>query len=433
MNLSSSVQRMSRFVFENPDVVNSVDRIINYNDEPKIYQYISQITDGRSSKKIVNSTASGVSFDRDIAFMKLLGETVERYSLGVYDSKRLVQSSYTNLVGGSKRALNPSELSLFPQFLTKHKGKIGDVPFYWVAGKSLVTNRSVLVPAQLVFTPYLHSKLEPVLRMEISTGAAAGENVLDATYRGICEVIERDSFMIHYYNKISSPRIDPLAFMNAKIFRIVSALKRYNLELCVNDITTDLGVPAVVAIVIDRTNMGPAVCVGLKAGFDMEQNVIGATEEALMVRSWVRDEYIYSKYDRKLPKIISTIEDRASYWCPSDTIPHLDFWINAKIIPFHRKIRLSWQTTYKQKVDELVSTLRLKGFEVICVDITAPKVRKYGVRVVKMIIPGLQPLHLDEKFHYLSFPRMYSAPVNMGVFSKEKNANELNSIIHPFL
>ena len=50
-----------------------------------------------------------------------------------------------------------------------------------------------------------------------------------------------------------------------------------------------------------------------------------------------------------------------------------------------------------------------------------------------MIIPQLQPLHLDEKYSYLTFPRMFSAPVNMGIFGKGKNLNELNPIPHPFL
>jgi len=74
-----------------------------------------------------------------------------------------------------------------------------------------------------------------------------------------------------------------------------------------------------------------------------------------------------------------------------------------------------------------------KEYDVIYVDITAPKIGKYGVKVVKVIIPQLQPLHLDEKYPYLSFRRLYEAPVDMGVLTRAKTFNELNKIPHPFL
>ena len=74
-----------------------------------------------------------------------------------------------------------------------------------------------------------------------------------------------------------------------------------------------------------------------------------------------------------------------------------------------------------------------KGYDVIYVDITAPEIRKYGVKVVKVIIPQLQPLHLDEKYPYLTFKRLYNAPVDMGVLGRPKVFKELNNIPHPFL
>lgn len=210
-------------------------------------------------------------------------------------------------------------------------------------------------------------------------------------------------------------------------------LKRYNLELCANDITTDIGIPAVVAIVIDRTGLGPAICVGLKAGFDINQNIIGAAEEALMVRSWIRDEYMYSKSKQISPKIISSVEERANFWCPTSTISYLDFWVNAKLRKVSYKLHKFSKGSYIEKVTELIRILGSKGYDIVCVDITAPEVQKYDVKVVKVIVPQLQPLHLDEKYPCLTFPRMFSAPLNMGFFNKNKNINDLNDIPHPFL
>lgn len=436
MKKSDSFQKMCGFVLDNASIVKSIYKTPNYNDEPQLYHYSSQFVDFRSLKVTEDSTASGTSFDKRSALLKLLGETIERYSMSAYDKQSLTYCSFNELLRRNKKALDPSELLLLPQLLknnTEKQGNVREVKFSWVTGKSLISNRNIQVPAQLVFVPYVYKKSEPMLQMQISTGAAAGETVHDAQYRGICEVIERDSFMIHYYNRISSKRIDLSLIKNEKISKLVNIFNRYNLELCLNDITTDLAIPAVAATVVDRTGKGPAICVGLKAGFDMNQNIIGATEEALMVRSWIRDEYVYSLAKQNYPKIISTVEDRANFWCPLAIISNLDFWLNAKFNTIPYKLHQLSKSSYKEKVEELIKILGAKGYDVVCVDITAPKVRNYGIKVVKMIIPGLQPLHLDEKYPYLTFERMYSAPINMGIFSKRRSLNELNNVPHPFL
>ncbi|MDD5415489.1 MAG: YcaO-like family protein [Candidatus Daviesbacteria bacterium] len=434
MNINGFFQRISRFVLNNPKIVKSFYKTPNYNDEPQLYQYSSQFIDGNSLRVSMDSIASGTSFDKNSALLKLLGETVERYSLSIYDNSKLIYRSFRELVCKNKNALNPTGLALLPQFFKENKKEaLYDIKFYWVIGKSLVTNKNILVPAQLIFVPYSHSKSEPILQTPISTGAAAGEAIYDALYRGICEVIERDSFMIHYYNKISSPRINPYSLRSKKISKIIRIFERYNLELCVNDITTDIGVPAVIATVIDKTGLGPAICVGLKAGFDMNQNVIGATEETLMVRSWIRDEYMYLKPKHSSPRIISTIEERANFWCPTSTIHYLDFWLSTRNNGGSYKLCKFRRSSYKEKVMELIRILKSKGLDIIYIDITAPEIRKYNVKVVKVIIPQLQPVHLDERYPYLTFQRLYNAPVNMGILGRPKTFEELNSIPHPFL
>ncbi|MBU0999944.1 YcaO-like family protein [Patescibacteria group bacterium] len=434
MNVSNFFDRISRFIVDNPKIVKEIYKTPNYNDEPQLYQYSAQFADGNSLKVSMNSIASGTSFDKNNALLKLIGETAERYSLSTYDRNTLVNKSFNQLVNNKENVLDLLQLALLPEFFGESKREVlKDSKFSWILGKSLITDTKIMVPAQLVYVPYLYHKSEPILQLPISTGAAAGETIYDAIYRGICEVVERDSFMIHYYNELNSPRVDLQVLGDEKILKIIERFKRYNLELCVNDITTDINVSAVVATVIDRTGMGPAVCVGLKAGFDMNQNVIGAIEEALMIRSWIRDEYAYLKPKHSPPQIISSIEERANFWYPKNTIHYLDFWLSAKNNKSPYKLRKFRRNSYQEKVRELIRILASKGYDVIYVDITAPAIHKYGVKVVKVIIPQLQPLHLDEKYPYLTFPRLYNTPIDMGVLGKPKALKDLNSIPHPFL
>jgi len=434
-----SLERMCGFVVDNPQIIKGIYRTANYNDEPQLYQYSSQFVEGNTTKTSVDSIASGTSFVKDRALLKVLGETLERYSLGVYQKKEFVTASYDDLKKNSKNAVNPGKLYLFLY-------SSGEVEYFsnedlvstrlrWVRGVLSRTDRRIFVPAQLVYIPYKNLQSEPMLQMPISTGAAAGENISDALYRGICEIIERDSFMIHYYNRINSPAVDLRSLGSDEILQITKQISRYNLEVYVNDITTEIGIPAFVAIVVDRSGLGPAVSIGLKAGFEIEQDIVGAIEEALMVRSWIRDEHVYglTKKTSINNKIIRSIEDRAAYWFPVDTIKYLDFWTKSKMLA---KLQVSTKKSFsvsKKRVQIIIDQLEKRGHEVIHVEITAPIVAKYGFKVVKVFIPSLQALHLDEKYSYLNYPRLRNAPVTMGIYRKPKSMSEINKIPHPFL
>lgn len=434
MNVSNFLDRISRFVVDNPKIVKKIYKIPNYNDEPQLYNYSAQFIDGNSLKVSKDSIASGASFDKNNALLKLIGETAERYSLSTYDRNVLVHKSFNQLVNNKEDVLDLFQLALLSEFFGESKREaLKERKLSLTMGKSLITDTKIMVPAQLVYVPYLYYKSEPILQLPISTGAAAGESIYDAIYRGICEVVERDSFMIHYYNKLDSPKINIETCKNKTITKIVAALKRYNLELYVNDITTDIGVPAVVSIIVDRTGLGPAISIGLKAGFDINQNVIGAIEEALMVRSWVRDEYMYLRPKHTPPQIISSIEDRAIFWYPKNTIRYLDFWLSKKKNNNPYKLHKLRHNSNQEKVRELIKIFASKGYDVIYVDITTPMILKYGIKVIKVIIPQLQPLHLDEKYSYFTFPRLYNAPIDMGIAGRPKALKELNNIPHPFL
>lgn len=151
------------------------------------------------------------------------------------------------------------------------------------------------MPAQLVYVPYSYQHDEPLLRFPISTGAATGVSLDDALYRGICEVVERDAFMITYLNKIVSPQVNLFSIKDKTIYDIANIFKRYKLELVILNLTTDLQIPVFAAVTLDRTGLGPAVSVGLKAGFNIKETIIGAIEESLMVRTWIRDKFIYAE------------------------------------------------------------------------------------------------------------------------------------------
>jgi ribosomal protein S12 methylthiotransferase accessory factor len=411
-NVIKLIEGGSRFVDENPKIVQSVQKIALYNDEPKLYSYGINFKD-KYGEQDDDSVASGVSFYKQKALIKVLGEAIERYALSINNNNNFIEGSFNKLKNLNRNVLDLEEVVSFTGNTKQYLEDLRTKKLHWVAAVSLISNKEIIIPAQLVYVPFTYHSSEPLLRFPISTGAAAGENLDDSIYRGICEIVERDSFMIGYLNKLDLPKIDLNQITDPDIINILSILERYMLDLTIIDTTTDLHIPSFAAIITDNSGLGPAVSVGLKAGFNLKDGIIGAIEEAIMVRTWIRDRFIYANPKYKRKKIISTFEDRAHFWLDKSSIKLLDFWLKGNNL---KKINLK-----NHEIKVLYITLSDKSLN------------KYGFKVVKVIIPSLQPLHLDEEKPYLGGKRLYSAPVAMGLLKQAKNKNEFNKIPHPFL
>lgn len=428
-NIDFIINKGLQFIDENPRIVKGAYKHISYNDEPKLYGYTVHFKDKHNNAENESGGAAGVSFNRKKALLKVLGETVERYSLSTNNNKKLIHKSFKELIKLKEYVLSPKNFVMCPDD-KDYINSLSRKKLHWVKGRFLTSNKQILIPAQAVYVPYVYYSSEPVLRFNNSTGAAAGTALNEALYRGICETVERDAFMISYLNKLSSPRINLSSIKDKTICDIVSLIGRYKLDLVILDLTTDLQIPVFAAITLDKTGVGPAVSVGLKAGFNIKETIAGAVEESLMVRLWTRDEFanMSSKYMES--NMVKTIEDRARFWFPISAIKYLNFWLTSKNL---KKINLKKQKYLNNNLERAIFLLKEKGMEAIYIDITDDKVREYGFVVVKLIIPELHPLYLDEREAYLSGERLYKTPVKMGLLQTPKTESQLNKIPHPFL
>ena len=78
----------------------------------------------------------------------------------------------------------------------------------WVAGYSLPEGRPAWLPAELVFLGDSVPAGKERIGYATSSGMACAEQADDAFVRGLCEVLERDAFMVVWANRLSLPRLD---------------------------------------------------------------------------------------------------------------------------------------------------------------------------------------------------------------------------------
>jgi ribosomal protein S12 methylthiotransferase accessory factor len=64
------------------------------------------------------------------------------------------------------------------------------------------------------------------------------------------------------------------------------------------------------------------------------------------------------------------------------------------------------------------------------IDLSTDEAIRHGFRVVRVVIPSLQPLSFHYRARYLGHPRLYRAPSLMGHVAKAED--ELNPWPQPF-
>lgn len=321
LDLETALKKIN-FVFDKKTgIVKQIIRQPNFNDEPKFFYYNPLI------KKTVNNNSFnsvGCSLNEKESRIKALAEAIERYCSYNFEPK-LITSSYENL---KKPALNPQNVASFSenQFETGKfdifKVNEKDI-FKWTEGISILTEKTILVPFQLVSMRAL--KTEKIIRIPITNGLASGTSLAGASCRAIWENIERDSFVITYLNKLSGTKIivdDP------EILEIVKIFARYKLELYFFDISTDINIPVVMSVLLDRTGIGPAVSMGVKCSLNVKDGIIGSIEEAYQFRPPMRKAMMIE--DTRIRK--DTLDDhmrRVLYWKHPRMIKHLSFLLDS--------------------------------------------------------------------------------------------------------
>lgn len=426
------LQNLKKIVDSKTGIVRALIEQARRNDERKLFSYATWMCNTSLFSDVnVQRFCGGVSLNRDMAMVEALGEAIERYCLSVYRRKDLPVFSYNEL---GDQALDPRKVvsfskkqltnDSFKRFKFNEKTK-----FRWVKGYSLIQHKPIFIPAQLIY--FYDVAEEPIIRFPDSNGGAPWHSLAGAIRHGICEVVERDADMINYLNKLPRDRVEIENNQNEYIVKLRKIHEKYGFELYVYDITTDIPIPTMLSIVIDRSGVGPAVVVGTSSNLDPEAAIISSIVGA-KVGQELRDAVLRNP-NLDIRRIRNPNLAHGLFWWGRDKIVHLDFLLkNGK----RKKIEDLKERSSNDAVKDLKFILRIfeeRHIEVAFVDVTTPDINELGFKVVKVIIPELQPIHLLERFKYFGGKRLYQVPVILGYKNKEPREDELNQVPHPFI
>ncbi len=117
----------------------------------------------------------------------------------------------------------------------------------WTPLWSLTERRFKLLPTAYCYFDVEDSAGSPFCLAD-SNGNAAGNTVEEAVLQGFLELVERDAAALWWYSRARRPRIDLEAFEQPFFNRLAGFFESLSRELWALDLTTDFGIPAVVAV-----------------------------------------------------------------------------------------------------------------------------------------------------------------------------------------
>ncbi len=404
----------------------------NFPDEPQFYQYMCERIAPLSNVK--KGFGYGCSENKSDAYKAAVAEAIEHYCILLECEENYIYGSYEQL---KKRAVNPERFRVFtdrqlrrPEY-KKYRFDI-HTKFNWLEASSLESGKAVLIPAQLAYAHYNFKKhREPVIRLPISTGSACGPTPHWVIYRGLSELLERDSYMISYLNNIRLPKIEITA-EDSSLFRFKQLITRYELELSILETTLDFEFTSILAITRDFTGAGPAVSAGLGGSLDPAKAIKTAALEAARRHIAARDRFFRRK---PLPLPHENTLDgfllrKQREWCAPHKLGEIENRLNGPKKPF-RELKNFSKNSDKAKSEFLLSQMRRKGYESFYIDFTTSDVRQIGLDVGKVLVPDLLPLYYDERIPYLENARLHTVPVELGFTDKPLEPTELR-VSHPF-
>ena len=214
--------------------------------------------------------AAGKGLTEDAAIGGAIGEAVERYCASHVDGTRLRRTSLAEAPAG---ALLPQDLVLYSERQYARAGfpfsaPVPDMAIDWIEADEWLEQpdqrQHSWVPAAAV---YLHgNNVMPGNALFIcnSSGLAAGPDVEGATRAGLCELIERDAFIVTWIEPAHAARI-LLDDGATALAGIVAHYRRFDVDLRLYALDSDVGIPVVLALALSERPNEPAAVAGWAA------------------------------------------------------------------------------------------------------------------------------------------------------------------------
>jgi ribosomal protein S12 methylthiotransferase accessory factor len=349
-----------------------VSQVGEANSFPAPY-YLAVLTDTEGfSDAEPGPHAAGVSGDWNAAYLKAVGEALERYAAGVYRDEQFEVAPASAM----EDAVDPGSFVLPEE---RYNDPDPERAIRWVRGEDLQSEEAVHLPAEFVQFPPPERRHKP----SITTGLGLGTSGVDALLSGLYETVERDATMLSWYSTfepvgltVDSPEFNTLRRRaNAEDLSVTPLL-----------VTADIDVP-VVTVAVHRESEWPQFAVGSAADLNPAGAAEGAFCEALQNWMELREMGVegasqestaigrYADFPREVREYISVDANVPADSVGPGTIPEGEAELEA-----------------------LLDRVTDAGLSAYAARLTTRDVAQVGFEVVRVLMPEAQPLFTGDRY-----------------------------------
>lgn len=339
--------------------------------------------------------AAGVAADWDAAYVKAVGEALERYCAGVYRTGDLLEAPAQALPD----AVSPTAFVLPPDADPPEPTE----PSRWVPGVELGTGRSVRLPAGRVLFP----PPDRTLGAPVTTGLGLGSSTVEAVRSGLTEVLERDATMTAWYSTYEPVG---LAVEDEAYAALARRAQSEGLAVTATLVTGDVDVPVVAATVHRET--WPRFAAGSAAGLDADRAARGALAEA--VQNWMELRALGRERASEAGAAVAAYAD--------DPSPVAELTEPDPVLPA-ADAGPTDPPTGAAALEALLERCGAADLSVYASRTTTRDVAALGFEAVRVLVPAAQPLFVDEPYFG---ERARSVPAGLGYEAR------LDRRFHPY-
>lgn len=380
-----------------------------------------------SLRRSLRSKSAGKGSTPQQSRVSALCEAIERYSCVFHGDEIRCRKRLADF--GETEAIHPNDVQLFSDRQLDHADQINgqghpynfvpprfdsDAEVEWSPVWSFTREQHQYLPTSMLYSMWAEQEGGPVLKAD-SNGCAAGNTLEEAILQGFLELVERDAFAIWWYNRLHLPGVDLESFGDDYLASARDYYRGFNREMWMLDLTSDLGIPAFVAVSRRIDKEEEDIIYGAGAHMDPHIAALRAVCELNQFLNWVQGS------------------GRGGCGHDVDEPLCLWWWRNAKLSDLlylapNADLALRGKSDYpvpdtadmKEDVQRCRALIESKGMELLVLDLTRPDI---GMPVARVIVPGLR--HFWERF---APGRLFDVPVEMGWRDSPVSEAELNPV-----
>lgn len=249
-----------------------------------------------------------------------------------------------------------------------------------------------------------------------TNGVAAGQTEEEAVLQGLLEVVERDAVGLWWYNRTQHSVVDVPSFGDAYVERVFEHYASIGRKAWVLDLTSDLGIPVLVALSARVDGGAPEVIFGFGAHLDPRIALRRCVTEMNQMLATVR-----RPPEERQGLLRGEFDDALDWWAHATLDGH------PYLLPSEGTVGLrdlsgvhAPGADLRDDILRCVSIVRRHGKEVWVRDMTRPDL---GLPVLKVLVPGLRHF-----WRRLAPGRLYEVPVALGRLKAPLAEAELNPV-----